>query len=461
LDLGNADAGAVAALDFVTQEWLGFGKRFADFLAAADKEEKCPMLPLVAASLVLSMYSPEGHAAATGYLARAQKMTAGASPREFAWLGAIEFWVAGDTDRSLQQFRRIVAEWPRDLLAGKLAQLLAFNRGDVETLLDVGERLVAANADNRFVWGMYAFGLEECNRLDEAEATARKGLAIDRRDPWAHHAIAHCLEARGRMLEGVAFLNSVSDTWSDCNSFMYTHNWWHLALFLIDLDRTDEALALYDGRVWGVWKEFCEDQANAVSLLARLQLRGVDVGARWADLARYLRPRLHEHFSAFHDVHYLYGLARAGERSAVTEMLASLEDRAERARPFEREVWADCVVPLAHGLAAHAAGDMPAAARQIGRAMPHLRRLGGSIAQRALFGAIHLDALVHAGWNDAALAILQADERERPGVAATKRALATLYRRVGRTEQALGAEYQAEQLARQYRAAAAKTGEAA
>ena len=461
LELGNADEGAVAALDFVRQEWLGFGKRFADFIAAADKEEKCAMLPLVAASLVLSMYSPEGQAAATRYLKRAKDLSAAASPRELAWLGAIDAWVAGDSDQSLLQFRKIVAEWPRDLLAGKLAQLLAFNRGEAETLLDVGEKLIAANEDNRFVWGMYAFGLEECNRLDEAEAVARKGLALDRNDPWAHHAIAHCLEARGRLLEGVAFLNSVSDTWADCNSFMQTHNWWHLALFLIDLDRTDEALALYDSRVWGVWKEFCEDQANAVSLLARLELRGVDAGQRWADLAVYLKPRLHEHYSAFHDVHYLYGLARAGERSAVTEMLASLEDRAERAKPFEREVWADCVVPLAHGLAAHATGDMPAAARLIGRAMPHLHTLGGSIAQRALFGAIHLDALVRAGWNDAAMALLLADERERPGVPATKRALATLYRRVGRTEQALGAEYQAEQLARQYRAAAAKTGEAA
>lgn len=461
LELGNADEGAVAALDFVRQEWLGFGKRFADFIAAADKEEKCAMLPLVAASLVLSMYSPEGQDAATRYLKRAKGMSAGASPREITWLGAIDAWVAGDSDRSLEQFRKIVAEWPRDLLAGKLAQLLAFNRGDAETLLDVGEKLVAANEDNRFVWGMYAFGLEECNRLDEAEAAARKGLAIDRNDPWAHHAIAHCLEARGRLLEGVAFLNSVSDTWADCNSFMQTHNWWHLALFLIDLDRTDEALALYDSRVWGVWKEFCEDQANAVSLLTRLELRGVDVGARWADLAPYLKPRLHEHYSAFHDVHYLYGLARAGERSAVTEMLASLEDRAERTKPFEREVWADCTVPLAHGLAAHATGDMPAAARLIGQAMPHLHTLGGSIAQRALFGAIHLDALVRAGWNDAAMAILLADEHERPGVAATKRALATLYRRVGRTEQAQAAEYQAEQLARQYRAAHTKTGEAA
>lgn len=461
LELGNADDGAVAALDFVRQEWLGFGKRFADFIAAADKEEKCAMLPLVAASLVLSMYSPEGQDAATRYLKRAKNLSAAASPRELAWLGAMEAWLAGDTDRSLTSFRKIVAEWPRDLLAGKLAQLLAFNRGEAETLLDIGEKLVAANEDNRFVWGMYAFGLEECHRLDEAEAAARKGLALDRNDPWAHHAIAHCLEARGRLLEGVAFLNSVSDTWADCNSFMQTHNWWHLALFLIDLDRTDEALVLHDSRVWGVWKEFCEDQANAVSLLARLELRGVDVGARWADLALYLKPRLHEHLSAFHDVHYLYGLARAGERSAVTEMLASLEDRAERVKPFEREVWADCVVPLAHGLAAHATGDMPAAARLIGRAMPHLHTLGGSIAQRALFGAIHLDALMRAGWNDAALAILQADDRERPTVPATKRALATIYRRVGRTEQALAAEYQAEQLARQYRAAEAKTGEAA
>ena len=226
---------------------------------------------------------------------------------------------------------------------------------------------------------------------------------MDRRDPWAHHAIAHCLEARGKMTEGVAFLESVSDTWEGCNSFMYTHNWWHLALFLIDLDRTDEALALFDRRVWGVWKEFSEDQINAVSLLARLELRGVDVGPRWADVASYLKPRLHEHFSPFLDLHYLYGLARAGEQSAVTEMLASLEDRAENAKPFEREAWADCAVPAAHGLAAYAKGDAAEAARLLGQAMPHLQPIGGSIAQRALFGAIHLDALMKSGWNDAAL----------------------------------------------------------
>jgi hypothetical protein len=273
---------------------------------------------------------------------------------------------------------------------------------------------------------------------------------MERRDPWAHHVVAHCLEARGRMLEGVAFLQSMADTWKRCNSFMYTHNWWHLALFLIDLERHDEALGLFDSHVWGIQKDFSEDQINAVSLLARLELRGVDVAARWNDIAAHLEPRLHEHFSPFLDLQYLYGLARAGRHGAVTEMLASLEDRAERATAAEREAWADCAVPAAHGLASYAKGDFAEAARLLGRGVPHLRAIGGSIAQRGLFGAIHLDALIKSGWNDAALAILQADERERPTVPWTKRALGDLYRRVGRSEQALVADYQAEQLARRY-----------
>jgi tetratricopeptide (TPR) repeat protein len=233
---------------------------------------------------------------------------------------------------------------------------------------------------------------------------------------------------------------------------MYTHNWWHLALFLIDLDRADEALALYDQRVWGVWKEFCEDQINAVSLLTRLELRGLDVGNRWTDLAVFLKPRLHEHYSPFLDLQYLYGLARAGERGAVTEMLASLEERAENARPFEREAWGDCAVPMAHGLAAHAVGDHAEAAPLLGRAMPHVQSIGGSIAQRAPFGAIHLDALMRSGWNDAAIALLQADERERPTIPWTKRSLGDLYRRVGRTERAMFADFEANQLARKYSA---------
>ena len=451
LEVSNADAGAIAALDLLRDEWLAFGKRLPEVVAAADSEERCALLPLMSANLLLTVNSPAACEMATRQFARARKLATDANPRERAWLAATEAAFAREKGRAQKIHENIVAEWPRDLVSAKIGQIHAIDRGDAEGILRIGERILPANRDNHYVWAMQAFGLEECNRIDEADAHARKAIEMDRRDPWAHHVVAHCLEARGRMVEGTAFLQSMSDTWENCNSFMYTHLWWHQALFLIDLDRTDEALALYDNRVWGVDKEFSEDQINAISLLARLELRGVDVGPRWADIATYVKPRLHEHFSPFLDLQYLYGLARAGEQSAVTEMLASLEDRAEQAKPDEREAWADCTVPAAHGLAAHAKGDHLDAARLLGQAMPHLQPIGGSIAQRALFGAIHLDALMRSGWNDRALAILQADDRERPTVPATKRALAGLYRELGRTERAQAAEYQAEQLSRQYK----------
>ena len=71
---------------------------------------------------------------------------------------------------------------------------------------------------------------------------------------------------------------------------MYTHNWWHVALFHLDRDDHARALEIYDTRVWGRLKEYSQDQVNAVSLLARLALRGVDVGDRWNDVATYLAP---------------------------------------------------------------------------------------------------------------------------------------------------------------------------
>jgi hypothetical protein len=450
LEVSNADGAAIEALDFLTAEWLAFGDRLPDFVIAAEKEGRCALLPLLAANLLLTVNSSEAFVLAQRHFARAQAMAEDANERERAWLAATKAWFAGARDQAQKIHEQMALDWPRDLLSAKLGQLHAIDRGDAEGILRIGERILPANRDNHYVWAMAAFGLEECNRLEEAEAQARRAIDMERRDPWAHHVVAHCLEARGRLLEGVAFLQAMADTWKRCNSFMYTHNWWHLALFLIDLDRRDEALRLFDSHVWGVEKDFSEDQINAISLLARLELRGVDVGERWNDIATHLEPRLHEHFSPFLDLQYLHGLARAGRHSAVTEMLASLEDRAERATAAEREAWADCAVPAAHGLASYARADFAEAAQLLGRGMPHLRAIGGSIAQRGLFGAIHLDALIKSGWNDAALAILQADDRERPTVPWTKRALGNLYRRVGRSEQALVADYQAEQLARRY-----------
>jgi len=442
LEVANADADALAALDALREDWLA-DRRCDRFPAIADRHHDCPMLSLMAANLALSSHSQGGRSLGARYLVRAKAMALQAGARERAWLAATEAWLAGERDRCLALHEKMIAEWPDDLLAGKLGLQHALNLGDAEAQLRLAERLLAAHPGHPPVLGMHAFALGECKRPDEAEDKARHALARAPHEPSACRALSHCLVASGRLVEAEAFLRPLIDGWPEGRQ--------HLARLLIDMDRPDEALVLFD-QMRRASGDDAEDTVNAVALLARVELHGVDVGARWQDVARPLDQRLHDHFVPLLDLHYLYGLARAA-KAGVTEMLASLEDRAEQARPFEREAWADGAVPMAHGLAAHARGDAAEAAPLLGQAMPHLRTLGGSSDQRALFGAIHLDALIKSGWNDAALKILQVDAQERPGVPAIQRALADLYRKLGRAEQALAADYQAEQLVRQYASA--------
>jgi hypothetical protein len=226
--------------------------------------------------------------------------------------------------------------------------------------------------------------------------------------------------------------------WQRCNSFMLTHNWWHVALYNIDRDDTDRALALYDDHVWGVWKEFSQDQVGAVSLLARLEMRGVDVGNRWDDVGGYLKTRLHEHILPFLDLQYLYGLARAGYEDEAREMLGSLERHAMTCDPYVRPAWERVALPAARGVLAHAFEDWVVAATQLGRAMPMMREIGGSHAQRDLFDQLYIDALMKAGWADKAMALLNRRDAHRHNIPWVHRAKAGMYREMGMAEAAAG-----------------------
>ena len=84
-----------------------------------------------------------------------------------------------------------------------------------------------------YILGMQAFGFEECNQFERAEESARKALAIQARDGWSVHAVAHVLEMQNRFQEGRDFLLSSKDNWAPDNGFAF-HNWWHLGLFYLE-----------------------------------------------------------------------------------------------------------------------------------------------------------------------------------------------------------------------------------
>ena len=123
---------------------------------------------------------------------------------------------------------------------------------------------------------------------------------------------------QGRIDEGAHFLECVSPTWTELNSFMLTHLWWHVALFKLSQGCFAQALEIYDRHCWGVAKDYSQDQVGAVSLLARLEIAGVDVGSRWQELAGYLVARAGDTVQPFLTLQYLYGLARARRARSAT-----------------------------------------------------------------------------------------------------------------------------------------------
>ncbi len=321
-------------------------------------------------------------------------------------------------------------EFPRDLAMVKMHQYFEFNRGNSPEMLRVALKVEAANAEVPYMHGMTAFAYEQCHLLDEAESAARRALRLKAKEPWAQHALAHVMLTRGRIDEGAQFLEGVAHTWTGLNSFMITHLWWHLALFYLSQGRGGRVLELYDRHCWGVAKNYSQDQVGAISLLARCEIAGVDVGARWQELAPFLAVRTHDTVLPFLTLQYLYGLARAA-RPEADELLASVRGYAGTAPSFVRDVWQDVALPAAEGLYAYARGNPELAWLRLSTAMPRMIEAGGSHAQRDLFEQILLDAAIKSGRSVAAQQTLELRRMADPNGVPVNWSLALLYTRLG------------------------------
>ena len=319
----------------------------------------------------------------------------------------------------------------------KLAQYHLFNLGDAPGMLRLALYALPMGENSHYVHGMIAFGYEQCHLMAEAEAAARRALEIEPTDPWAHHALAHVMLTLSRADEGIAFLESVAPTWAGLNSFMHTHNWWHLALFYISRGREADVLESYDRHVWGRAKTYSQDQVGAASLLARMEFAGIDVADRWHDVAEHVAARGPDTVSPFLTLQYLFALARADKPEAVVLMQA-IEDRAV-APAHDLVVWAEVALPAARAIMAHRAGDHADAVRLMGMALPRMAETGGSHAQRDLFEQIHLDALLRAGRVSVAQQVLEMRRSYDLDGVPVNRALAQVYDAVGLPEQARNA----------------------
>jgi tetratricopeptide (TPR) repeat protein len=431
--VGGESGRTLRAIDEFIEGYLAYETRAERILAAADAEPESCLANVYAGLLWMLLEAPEGAQRAAGYLEAAERAAPPATHREQLNTAMLRAWVDDDLGETVRLCECIAEQFPRDLVIVKTHQYLEFNRGNSPAMLRIALRAAPANADVPYLHGMAAFAYEQCHLLDEAESEARAALAMKRKEPWAQHALAHVLLTRGQIDEGARFLEEMADTWTGLNSFMVTHLWWHLALFYLSQGRDAKVLELYDRHCWGVAKDYSQDQIGAVSLLARLEIAGVDVGPRWQELGRHLAARAQDTVLPFLTIQYLLGLARAGRPEAAM-LLESVRRRAETAAAYTREAWREVALPTCEGVYAYARGDYAEAWRHLTPSVPRMVEIGGSHAQRDLFGQILLDAVVKSGRWAAAQQMLESRRATDPDGVPVNRALADVYARLGLPE---------------------------
>lgn len=385
LAVTTASDEAAGAVHRFADELLSHGSDCRVIFDALAADPDCPLAHVYAAGLHLSAMTREGRALAFPHLEAAGRLEVNATERERFTVAAMTAWFHGNEARAIRLFRDIVESWPHDLVAAKLCQVLELSSGDFDGMLRTSAMAAAADERAGQALGLHAFAIEQSGDPECALRFARRAIDLSPgRDPWAQHAAAHAMARMGQPVEGRAFLHAHAADWQRCSSFMLTHNWWHMALFSLELGDTERALRDFDAHVWGVRKAHCQDQVNAISLLARLEMAGADVGDRWRDVCQHALLRAEDAVSGFLDLHYLLALARGGRMDRAESLCAAIE----------RNHRDGICGSLARGLLAHARDDHVGATVAIAPVRHHLSSIGGSNVQRALFEDIFAHNLV-------------------------------------------------------------------
>jgi hypothetical protein len=239
-------------------------------------------------------------------------------------------------------------------------------------------------------------------------------VALEPNDAWAQHAVAHVLEMQGRREEGIVWMRS-NRGWQEDN-MLAVHNWWHLALYHLEQGDIATTLALFDEAIDGHQPELALELVDGSALLWRLQLRGVDVQARWRGLAERWAALADDGCYAFNDLHATIAFACAG-RDDLVEQVRQAQARAQQRDDDNAQMTRTIGAPAIAAVLAFNAGDYGRCVELLRAIRNQAQRFGGSHAQRDLLDQTLLVAARRSGQASLASAL----ETERQLLAAQRR----------------------------------------
>lgn len=396
--VSTARRDAIDACDDAIELFHGFYGNPIEALDRAIALEPDAVLPRVAKAGILLTTSEKAHESAAA--AEIDAIGARGNERERGHVAACRAWLERDWRRAVRLWGDVLLDYPRDSLALQLAHIGDFYLGQSQMLRDRVARVLPYWREStpgfNFVLGMHAFGLEECGDYARAEQAGRHALELNARDPWAVHAVAHVMEMQGRLPEGIQWLESRAADWAPDNGFSY-HNWWHLALYHLDLGEHAKVLELYDARIRPSGSKVILEMIDATAMLWRLHLRGVDVGNRWGELADAWEPLAADAHYAFNDAHAMMAFVAAGREAAAHTVLAGLRASADHGVRTHAAMAREVGLPVGVALAAFGRGDWDVVIEMLRPVRLVAHRFGGSHAQRDILSLTLIEAALRGG----------------------------------------------------------------
>ena len=311
-------------------------------------------------------------------------------------------WMEGHWDLASLTWDSVLADYPRDAMALQLGHLTDFYRGDCFNLRDRICRSIGqwdkTVPGYSYILGMKAFGFEECNQYDKSEAIANMALSIEPRDGWSVHALAHTLEMQGRYQEGENMYLARENDWAPGNGFAF-HNWWHLALYHIEHEDFDAALALYDEQILPTDSDVSLQLCDASALLWRLHLQGVDVSERWNQVANlwFAKTALENGYYAFNDMHAVLAFVGAGREEEAATVLAAVESAARENIGVTAMMANDVGIAACSAMIAFGQQRYSDAIEKLLPVRTIANRFGGSHAQRDILTQTLIESAIRGG----------------------------------------------------------------
>jgi tetratricopeptide (TPR) repeat protein len=397
---------SIDAYEEVIKSYLGMRRDLMPKLKGLLKlDDSMPMALVLQTYLYKLAATGPASATAAKIAQRLSTMGGDVSQREQMHMAALDAWLQDQTQHSIEIFDDLLAKYPMDPLAIRIADHLHFYSGNGRRMRDSLARVLPHwpkdHPNCGFVLGMYAFGLEESGDYENAERWGREAVDLNPADAWSVHAVTHIMEMQGRHDEGIAWVKGLEPSWSTVNNFRF-HLYWHRALFHLERGETEIALSLYDEQIsTDLDADFNLDLCNGASLLWRLQLYGVDVGDRWAALGDYARRHLDDQELIFVSLHYLMAAISSGDAASAAQVTRTIEGWSDK-DTWQGRACAEAGVDIAAAVCFINDGDYDAAVTRLRKCRYAIEGIGGSHAQRDLFELLLLHAARHGGEKDIA-----------------------------------------------------------